>query len=132
MPFVVEKLSASVSGVHRRVCARSAQPVQRSSTVSPRRRTTSAPPPRPRVTSFANASTARRKPGSAWPRTAGGSGSLWVSGCAAKPGSLRRSVVEDGRPVADELHQRRRALQLRVLDERALVERALAEADGAH
>src|SRR4051812_20415981 len=84
MPLVVEKLSASVSGVHGRVWARSAQPVQRSSTVSPRRRTTSAPPPRPRVTSLANDSTARPNSGSAWPRTSGGSGSS-----AGKPVSLR-------------------------------------------
>src|SRR3954454_8428302 len=84
-PFVVEKLSASVSGVHARVCARSAQPVHRSSTVSPRTRTTSAPPPRPRVTSFPNASAARANSGSAWPRTSGGRGRGWL----AKPLTLR-------------------------------------------
>src|SRR5919199_3287299 len=86
MPFVVEKLSASVPGSHWRVCARSAQPAQRSSTVSPRHRTASAPPPRPRATSLANDSTAGPKAWWACPRTPGGRGCC----CAGKAITLRK------------------------------------------
>src|SRR4051812_31462233 len=88
-PFVVEKLSASVSGCHGRVWSRSVQPVHRSTTVSPRSRTTSAPPPRPRVTSFPNDSATRPKPRAAWPRTSGGSGRA----CGGKSRTLRQPPV---------------------------------------
>src|SRR5689334_2860346 len=103
-PLVVEKLSASVSGVHGRVCARSAQPVQRSSTVSPFMRTVSAPPPRPRVTSFPNASAAGPNAGVTVPRTSGGRGSCVV--VATVPNDRSADVageqVVPGLPADDE------------------------------
>src|SRR3954452_6192824 len=113
MPFVVEKLSASVSGCHGRVWARSAQPVQRSSTVAPRSRTTSAPPPRPRETSFAKGSTTRPKPRWARPRTSGArsvrmGAVVRVEGASAgrRPGVGERAVAGDELPVVGARMQR--------------------------
>src|SRR5436190_6646957 len=54
-PLVVEKLRPSVSGVQGRLPAASALPTDRSTTVCPRRRTTTAPPPDPRPSSRAKA-----------------------------------------------------------------------------
>src|SRR3954471_19091782 len=66
-PFVVEKLIASVCGVHGRVCARSAYPVERSTTVSPRTLTVRAPPPLRRPTMRWNARRTGSNPGETWP-----------------------------------------------------------------
>jgi hypothetical protein len=67
--LVVEKLIATVSGVHGRVPSRSAVPAQRSTTVSPRSRTVRAPPPAPRPTSLAKASATGANPGAVLPST---------------------------------------------------------------
>src|SRR4051812_40285178 len=66
-PFVVEKLIASVSGVHSRSRCRSAKPVHRSTTVSPRSRTASAPPPARLPTIRRKASVTGSKPGAVVP-----------------------------------------------------------------
>src|SRR5215210_8360732 len=69
-PLVVEKLRARVSGVQGLRPARSAAPVHRSMTVSPRNFTVSAPPPGPRPTMRSKARRTGSNPGAVFPLTA--------------------------------------------------------------
>src|SRR4051794_25457862 len=135
MPFVVENEIASVSRVHGRVPAASACPAHRSATVSPRRRTTSAPPPSPRATSLPNASATGSKPAA----TAGSAARPVTSGApevesgrrAASPGDGSRRPRARRRPARHSTRAQRRR-RPEILDEARLAEPGAVPVPHAH